>query len=220
MVDLHKILNDVREFQAYLEKIDLANLGHDYTREDLLQLSNDFYSISMRSMGSDLKALADEMKLKEYPELLGVHQFPVLKEIAFMSEEEKIELDTYLSKCYLGYDVTGFGLFTFEKAKKKQLKEWLIEKNVINELHVVVCPHCLHTHVSKQMTAEQKDHLQTLFSNYKNHGDYDAYEELDNELYLYCTNCEQEIDLDYESSLEYRTINTLIAKRNKRLDNI
>lgn len=44
----------------------------------------------------EISEIIDRKKKEEYPELLGVHHYPKIKKIDFLSEEDKISLDNYI----------------------------------------------------------------------------------------------------------------------------
>ena len=93
---LQTIINKYTEFDTYLKEINI-NEFKQFTREELTQFKNELPScFSFRYLTSEINDIIEEKKLQEYPELLGVHHYPEIKELNCISEEDKIKLDNFL----------------------------------------------------------------------------------------------------------------------------
>lgn len=91
--ELKEIVDKYKEFKDYLGGINIE-IFEKFSREELKEFSKALYdNESKRYLQGELSDIIDKKKKEEYPELLGVHHYPKLKEIDFLSEEDKIKLD-------------------------------------------------------------------------------------------------------------------------------
>jgi len=93
---LQTIINKYNEFGTYLKEINI-NEFKQFSREELIEFKNELSSyFSFRYLTSEINDIIEDKKLQEYPELLGVHHYPEIKELDYISEEDKIKLDNFL----------------------------------------------------------------------------------------------------------------------------
>ncbi len=96
--------NNVHELYKELKKvnsmIDLEEVQRDLNYGQVKELFNMLsYSISEKDVQDELEKIMDNKKIEEYPKILGVHYYPIIKEMDFISEERKIELDRFIEGC-------------------------------------------------------------------------------------------------------------------------
>jgi len=95
---LQKIINKYKEFKDYIASID-TDIFNKFTRQELIEFEKELRSSGkFKYISLDVNKIIEQKKLEEYPELLGVHHYPEIKEIDFLSKEQKVELDEYLYK--------------------------------------------------------------------------------------------------------------------------
>ena len=87
---LQTILNKHKEFDTYLKEINI-NEFKQFTRGELTEFTKILPSyFDFRYLTSEINDIINNKKLQEYPELLGVHHYPEIKELDYISEEDKI----------------------------------------------------------------------------------------------------------------------------------
>lgn len=173
------------------------------------------YDIELRALPYEIGNMTEKMKKDEFPELLGIHHYPVLKEIDFLTEEEKLELDKFLVKFRPNRDyVQSFWRVVKDSKKVDQLKQFLIEKGIVEERHVVKCPNCHQNHLSKMMTNEEKEKLKVLLQNKA------EYDKLDGYINLVCDECYCEVEPSEIDEYNMETYLKLVMERDKSLDNV
>lgn len=210
-----QILTKYKELNEHLEKIDLNQLCQLYSRQELNDFKSKLYDVRLRSLAYEIGEVTKKMKEEEYPELLGIHHYPVLKEIDFLSEEEKLELDKFLVKFVPNRDyVQSFWRVVKSTVKTNRLKEFLIEKGVVEERHVIKCPSCHQSYASIIMTNEQKNDLDNLL---KSDADY---EDLEKYLHFMCDDCFHELDINEINEFCTEILLKMIMKRDSSLDNV
>lgn len=79
-------LTEVESKLSYIEAKKLYKL--------ILSRSND------KSMCERMKKIVDDKKIKEYPEIMDVHYYPIIKDIDFLDNDEKIALDKLIKNSY------------------------------------------------------------------------------------------------------------------------
>jgi len=88
---LQTIINKYTEFDTYLKQINI-NEFKQFTRDELTEFKNELPSyFSFRYLTSEINDIIENKKLQEYPELLGVHHYPEIKELDCIFEENKIK---------------------------------------------------------------------------------------------------------------------------------
>ncbi|PFK01355.1 hypothetical protein COI97_15940 [Bacillus cereus] len=223
-MDIRKqVLPKYKEFNEFLNSISLDDLKKEFNRHELKELESKLRGIELRSLPYEISKLTDQMKLEEFPQLLGVHRFPVLKKIDFMTEEKKVELDKKLVSFRVGNYLPYLGRYTDQKDK---LEQFLLENEVIEKKYVVTCPCCSADEwLSSPQSLEQKNKLETLLT--KNEEDYcDAEEEFESTVDCICGDCGFSPDYyemrDYarKGRVQFKELLKMKMERDKSLDNV
>lgn len=163
-----EIISKVQELNSYLEGISLDELKKKYTRVELNEFVDKLRNEETRYLAYEISQLTAEMKKEEFPDLLGVHYFPVIKEMEFLTQDEKIKLDKYLARLRKGYRADNWHLVTNDNNKHIPIKDFLLEKEIVSKKFLVLCPHCNDTHISEYLTKEQMEEFKTNLKNYHN----------------------------------------------------
>lgn len=210
-----EIINKYLEFSHYLESVNLNELRKKFTRKELNELKGILNNIEIRSLPYEIGEITEEMKKEEYPELLGIHHYPILKEIDFLTEREKLELDKFLVKFTPNRDyIQTFWKVVKNPKKTDLLVEFLINQGIVEERHVILCPSCHESHMSIMMTNDEKETLKNLIQSKTD------YEELEQYLEMVCDECFSELE---PSQIEDRCVKTyllLVKERDKTLDHV
>lgn len=209
MNNKQEILEKYMEFNRYLESINLDEFRKKYTRAELNQFEEDLRSIKLRSLSYEIRSITEEMKIQEYPELLGVHHYPILKEITFLSEEEKRKVDEFLIYFKPGRDYVQSLWKVIGVDKEKQLIQFLIDKKIVEERHVVICSICHEKHLSRFLTNNERAELEEMIQRKASYYDFEKYIE------FYCDECIK--DWDPNEKLVVETKIKLVMERDKRL---
>jgi hypothetical protein len=159
------------------------------------------------------------MKEEEFPQLLGVHNFPIINEIDFLSDKQKLELDKFLVMHRVGNYVYSFWKVVSGDKLIKQLESWLEEKEVIEKCYTVICPNCYEGHLSKTMPKTEKEVLEKMFKDYKASGDYDLWEKLSKIMPEGCMECDDVREIDAMDELHFKDYQIMKMQRDSSLDN-
>ncbi|MGS2746039.1 hypothetical protein ACVAMH_03855 [Bacillus zanthoxyli] len=213
-----QILTKYNELNEFLNNISLDDLRKQFNRHELNQFKSKLYDTKLRSLAYEIGKMTDEMKIEEFPQLLGVHHFPIINDIDFLTAEQKIELDKELVKYRVGDYVSGLWKVTRDENRRKQLIEWLLSKEILETKHVVICPHCSDGHASKIMTTEEKNNLDYMFMKYKEAYDEDLEEKLLGILEYVCMECDYCSGVDDYEELLYKDFYQMKMKRDDSLD--
>jgi hypothetical protein len=202
-----EILQGYLDFQEFLKNINLSGIEKHLSREDIRKLVSDIYAIKLRSLSSELQKLEAEMKLEEIPELKGVHNYPDLKEINFLSEEDKIVLDDYLAylrlNSYIYQQSTKFQEVSekWDKDIINKVFEFLLNKQIVEKVYAFYfCKNCFNS--SKFLTQSQVNNYLKFFEiekieyNSRTNLQNEEFEELMNS--VEAESCCMECDNDYE----------------------
>lgn len=217
MTLFEEIKGKYQEFNTYLESIDLQELRKKHSREELKKLSSELYDIKIRSLAYELSKMTEEMKQEEFPQLLGVHRYPVLKEIDFLNEEEKIKLDKHLLMVRKGNYLYGLHNVTRNSEKVKMVLKFLIEKGVVEERYFALCPRCGSGHISAQLDKIQKAELDLVMKD-KEHNERE--EVLEKYMEYVCMDCDSEPNVYHLTELYYKTVHKMMVERDKSLDTV
>ena len=74
-----------------------------------------------------------------------------------MTEEQKIELDNHLARIRVGEYIFALWRVIPDETERKQLEEWLLKNEVIEEKYAVLCPHCLGDNISVPLNKKEKN---------------------------------------------------------------
>lgn len=218
MSTFEEIVERYDEFNSFLQSINVEDLRNQYTRQELNELASKISNLNLRSLSYDIRKLTDEMKKQEYPELLGVHHFPVLRSIDFLTEEQKKELDKFLVKFRVGEYVSNLWRITKDQRKADKLLDFLLQSGVVDERYFGLCPNCHDGFVTGRLDSEQKKRIDYALS--LNHDSNERYEILLALVDCVCQECDYEPDLDESGEMHYKTVFRMAMGRDKRLDNI
>lgn len=211
MTNIKEIIKKYEEFSTYLDSIDFNELTANLTRQQLLELEEALSSVELRSLSYEVRKLADKKKLEEYPQLLGVHHYPEINEIDFLSEKKKIELDKYLAMMFKGSYVFNLWKFTNET---ERLQKTLVEKGIFEEVYFITCPY----HKKEKLTKIDLEKLNEL-KKAKENNDIEMLETFFEEL-NYCDNCDDHVQHS-EWEIDCIIKEYILARdRDKSLDNI
>lgn len=211
-----------QEFNAFVESIDLGELETNYSRKELEEFKKELSELKPRSLTYEIGQLTQKMKEAEFPQLLGVHHFPILNKINFLTVEQKIELDKFLLKHRVGNFVSGLWHITRNEKVRKQLEEWLLENEVTEKTHVVLCPGCYDGHNSKMLVEKEKTELENMFEKFKSTLDYELQEELETKYGLSygCMECDGIYEIENLKKLDFKSFNRMKMKRDDTLDKV
>lgn len=220
MNKINEILEAYTQFQTYLATIQLDELKKQYTRKELTELKDQLRQIKKRELPYELDTLTEEMKKEEYPELLGVRYFPAVKDIDFLTEPEKIALDKMLGRQRPRNFFTDamWRKITPHAKKQEALIQFLIEKAVIKEDKVMVCPHCGETHLTVRLSKEEADKLEQDIKAYQESRDLNLFDAICPRVETYCDECDVEVDWATRKEFHYKTLLTLAAEADRTLD--
>lgn len=94
--DLQEIIDTYKKFKQYVADID-NSIFEASSRAELMEFQKELSkNNSFRHLCWDIDKIINLKKIEEYPELLGVHHYPEIKELDCISEEDKINLDNFL----------------------------------------------------------------------------------------------------------------------------
>lgn len=213
-----QILAKYKEFNEFLMGVSIENLRKQFNRHELNTFKGQLYDAKLRSLAYEISKTTDEMKKEEFPQLLGVHHFPIINEIDFLTGEQKIELDKELVRYRVGDYIGSFWRLVRDESRRKQLIEWLLSKGILETKHVVICPHCCDGHASNIMTTEEKNNLDSMFMKYKEAYDEELEEKLLGILEYVCMECDYHSEVDDYKELTYKDFYQMKTKRDSSLD--
>lgn len=201
----NQILNIYQQFQNKLNHIDVEGLEKHFTRKELLELNDAIFEITSieRSIRTEIRELADKIKLEERPALLGVYRFPILNEIDFLVQDVKVALDKHLAKLYKGNRLTSLPN-DFPNDMVEQTIEWLISHDVISKQYQIECQCGQDDSFFEVIDIEDynKDkesylHVRKVVANYSNEPEEEAWDaemELDRlHRYYTCDDCDDNL---------------------------
>jgi len=232
---LQTIINKHKEFDTYLKQINI-NEFKQFTREELTELTKILPSyFSFRYLTSEINDIIEEKKLQEYPELLGVHHYPEIKKLDYISEDDKIKLDNFLIEW-------GFHSYLHEHTPKLTgiFKNWSNEIiNLSNILEFLASKQILERYYKMYICCDyiivDEDKINKYvryFELYKNNvesseKEWEEFDKLQQELnynFEYCSECDNEIEITEEIIMD--TINKpsylykIIKERDKTYDKL
>jgi hypothetical protein len=218
MTNTNVILEKYKEFNDFLNSVDLESLKKEYNRGELLALKKQLYDVKLLNLPFEIGKLTDQMKLEEYPELMGVHHYPILKELDFLNDSQQVELDTFLSKHRVGNYLNGlwslFKLMSYKDKENvlKQIELFLTENGIVESVHYVLCPSCS-SHLSSNLTNTQRAKIESALSSKTDR------EILDELLQFSCDECFYDLDYDVKQ-VPFKSSLKIIKGRNTSLDNV
>ena len=232
---LQTIINKHKEFDTYLKEINI-NEFKQFTREELTEFTKILPSLfSFRYLTAEINDIIEDKKKQEYPELLDVHHYPEIKELDYISEEDKIKLDNFLVEwgfhSYL-HEYTPKLIKIFKNWSNKivnlnKILEFLTSKQILERYYkmYICCDYII-------VDEEKMNKYLRYFKLYKNNDElsekeWQEFDKLQNELnynFEYCSECDDEIEITEEMIMD--TINKpsylykIIKERNKTYDKL
>lgn len=156
----------------------------------------------------------EEKKLAEYPQLLGVHNYPVIQEIDFLSESIKIKLDRHLAKLEVGDMIFNLARIGVSLKNQQSLFAFLVERGVVEKKMAVWCPRCHESTISEYFNVEE----QVVFEQaLRSDGDSPLLETLED----FCMSCEESWDREEVAKKpEYNIRYMMKVGRDTSLDDV
>lgn len=226
--ELQNIVNKYKEFKAYLEGIDINDFKK-YSRAELKEFREQLQGIGyFRTLSYEISQLMEEKKKEEFPQLLGVHHYPEIKNLDILSEEDKIELDkllgcTRIRNFILEHSTAwrnvakGWGKETEEKVLNFLTENEILEKNY----KIEICHDC---EIFPQRVFDQYLRYFDLSKRIQNLTEEERCEyeffDLALDTYFMCTECGEEIYLteEYFHESNYYLVYRKIKDRDKSWD--
>jgi hypothetical protein len=201
---LKNIIKKYLDFNEYLQQINVKDFDQ-FSRQELIEFTKILRQHThLRYITSDIDKIIANKKLEEYPELLGVHNYPEIKEIDFLSEEDKVNLDKSL--CSLGYSsyiYKGSTLWrnvsnTWSEDVQDKIFKFLLEKGIV-ERHYKIHPCCFDKVISQVVV----NNFMTFFNLHDENGIIPKEKYFENEEFIYSMmneseGCCDDCDNDYE----------------------
>lgn len=192
------------------------------SREDLSTLQKKLHEVNHRNLPYEIGKMIAKKKEEEFPQILGIHHYPELQEIAFLNEATKFRIDKHLISFRVGQYLNSFYRFITSSKKLLMLEDFLVEKGIVEQVFIVKCPCCTHGHLSKPLTIEAWDALKEKIHSFEDEEDFDALSD-EGLLESFCTECDDEIDLALlkdENRIVVKKALKLIKGRDTRYDNV
>lgn len=219
---LEKILQKKQEYADFLNSVDREEF-RQFSRAELKEFDTAMYNIKTPMFR--IPAMIQEKKEQEYPELLGVHRFPILKEIDFLSEEVKLALDKELAKFREGNYLTTSALYRIvgyrQEKLVKQTLDFLLDKGYIARHYHVLCPSCVDYSITRIMDQQTKDKLDAIINKEKITDEEELL--LERTLGYMCEECHADFDplsMKKNKSITYKTLYKVMMSRDRSLDNV
>ncbi|MGE7305777.1 hypothetical protein ACQKJG_18310 [Priestia megaterium] len=219
---LEQILQKKQEYADFLNSVDREEF-RQFSRKELKEFDTAMYNIKTPMLR--IPAMIQEKKEQEYPELLGVHRFPILKEIDFLSEETKVNLDSVLAKFREGNFITTTALYRVigyaQTALVEKTLAFLLDKGYIAKNYHVLCPCCVDYPITRLMDQSQKDNLDAIIDKKKITDEEELL--LERTLGYMCEDCHGDFDplaMKKKKNITYRTLYKVMMNRDTSLDHV
>jgi hypothetical protein len=230
--ELQEIINKYKEFKEYLLGFDDATFKNA-SREELTEFVRELRNHnSFRYLTSDVDKIIGEKKVKEYPELLGVHNYPEIKELTCISEEDKVTLDSYLVslgfRSYLHKYSHAWGEVSgkWSDEVETEVFKFLVDREIIELLYRVELCHMSFT-ISKEQLANYFKYFELEEKKGKTEDEWDEYYELQGDLELpsCCFECDEEAEMTKDFLVQAQNspgcyVYKVLKERNTALDNV
>lgn len=219
---LEEIISKQKEYEAYMNSIDITKL-EEFNREELSEFAKALRSSKQRYMALEVDKIIEQKKNEEYPELLGVHHYPELKEIDFLSQEQLIELDNQLAS-NRGKN-TSFSLKSdIHWDLHEKVYDFLVDKGILmKEIHLE-CGCGNREWLSKSFDEKLKE--QWIEDLKKSNDECEPVGLLtEYEFFGYCEECEEYYELgdlseQFFENLHFHHFYVKIKERDKRWDSL
>lgn len=240
---LENIIDKYKEFNDFLNGLDIESFKK-FNREELKEFYNALRDNDrQRYLSLEIYKLMEEKKKEEFPQLLKVHNYPMLDEIDFLNEEEKVKLDQLLlsfgKNSYFGATNRKWIEFINKFDNKDEIAErilkFLLDKKMISTSYEIelCCNRAVVTYEQLEKITRCKE---LLLKADKSNSDYAEIENLKMNIPYdidfsedgcqYCLECGDEIDISLQ---EYKDILNsklndcycrLIIDRDTKYDNL
>ncbi|MGF7535342.1 hypothetical protein AAGG74_16960 [Bacillus mexicanus] len=210
------IIQKKKEYSEFVESINIEELGKKYTREELKTLEDELKKINLESIKYELSNVIEKKKKEEYPELQGVHHYPVIKELDFLTENEKVLLDKHLLMIRKGNIIGGLTR-KMHYGKVGKVENFLIEKGIAEPEYIAICPSCGRGTVSGMLSDKEKNELEEIIKDVNNPRREVI---MENTLNYTCQECEEFEEVEGIKELQFKRTCRLVAERDKSLDNV
>lgn len=206
---LRSILEKKKLFFDEMESIEKEDLSR-FSKEELLSFKNSFYNIGSSDLISKVDQTIKEKTEQRYPELLDAHYYPEIKELTFLNQKERLELDKVIA---LSRKSNAFFKIPTSLAYEHQsdIYKFLLEKEILTQEIQVLCTCDYQYPLTERFDAKLKEQwLEDLkhFKNTKNEiGLLEKYP-----LAEYCDECGN----DYISNLSINDLEELNIRKTYR----
>lgn len=240
---LKDIIDKYKEFNEFLNNLDIKSF-EKFNRVELKEFYDCLIENNQRRyLSLEINKLMEKKKKEEFPQLLKVHHYPMLNEIDFLSEEEKIKLDNLLlsfgKNSYFGASNRKWRDFIDSFENKNEISEkilkFLLDKKMISTSYEIeLC--CNRTVVTYEQLEKIIRCKELLLKEDKSNSDYAEIEDLKMNMPYdidfsedgcqYCLDCGDEIDIslnEYKDMLNSHLSQCyckLIVDRDKSFDNV
>lgn len=207
-----------RDYGNVLDSVGVDDFNQ-FTRKELEIFLELFEGLKLNNIGMEIRNLIKQKKVEEFPELLGVRHYPIIKEMEILSEDEKVKLDKHLAMLKYGNYVFSLYRSGYPYTKEMIVIDWLMERGVIEKCSALLCPGCGGDAVTGYMNKEDENKLVHALKMYKE----ERTEVEGFELYEgYCNECGEDIEVDEINlnNLRYSYRYKLIMERDTSLDNV
>lgn len=231
--ELQNIIGKYEEFNSFLRGINVKDF-EQYDRATLKEFNEELRKHSnFRILSLEISEIIDRKKKEEYPELLGVHHYPEIKKIDFLSEEDKISLDNYIVSigCSRYLYKGSNAWYTLTKKWNEDIQEkvlqFLVDEGIIKRMYKMeVC------HDSIILSEEEINNYLKYFDMRKKNKEltdkeWDEYYDLECNLDIEhcCMDCDNEVEITEADIRElidssYCHVYKVIKGRDKSLDNV
>ena len=207
-----------------MESVDIKKF-EGFSREELSEFAKKSREFRQRFITLEVDKIIDQKKHEEYPELLGVHHYPELKEIEFLTKEQLVQLDNEIAY-NRGVHVTFHLKSDIEWDLHEKVYDFLVSKGIlIKEIHLD-CNCGRSSWISRSFDEKYKEQWLEDFK--KSNEEYEAVGLLEKgefEFFGYCEECEEyyefgELTKEFIENLHFNHHYVKIKERNKQWDNI
>ncbi|MFF2531609.1 hypothetical protein ACFVS2_22135 [Brevibacillus sp. NPDC058079] len=188
-----RILNKYIEFKQFLDEINIEDLN-SLTRHELIELQEQLRDVKHRYLSVEIGKIIEAKKVEEFPQILGIHHYPDLKEIDFLSEETKLKLDKHLIHFRVGEHFNSFYKFAQSNERLEKLENFLVEKGIAERFYILLCPHCSQGYLTEPLLKNEFELLEKDIKAIENDEEFEMFE-CDGRIDRYCMTCEDYADL-------------------------
>ena len=229
---LQTIINKYTEFNTYLKEINI-NEFKQFSRDELSEFAKTLPSyFDFRYLTSEINDIIENKKQQEYPELLGVHHYPEIKELNCISEEDKIKLDNFLVEWRFNSYLHRYTHKLREISKNwsdeiiNEILEFLVSKEILKKYYkFYIC--CDYIIVDEEKMNKYLKYFELHKTKELSDDEWEKYNKLQQELNYncdFCPECDNEIEITEKMIMD--TINNpdylykIIKERDKSYDKL